>query len=86
MIVCMTSQHRYTNRNYRPDDGEYEPARKAVEAAGFNMNVLVRALLREFNEKPDRRLRTLAKHLRAVVDDTPRGRPKQPPQQPLQST
>jgi hypothetical protein len=76
MILSMTSQHRFTNRNYRPDDAEYEPAREAVEAAGFNMNLLVRALLREFNEKPDRRIRTLAKHLRAVADSTPRGRPK----------
>lgn len=79
MILSMTSQHRFTNRNYRPDDVEYEPARKSAEGAGLNMNQLIRAMLREFNERPERRLRALSKHLRAVADDTPRGRPPRRP-------
>jgi hypothetical protein len=76
MIVDMTgSQHRHPNRNYRPDPAEYDPARAAVEAAGYNMNTLIRAFLRWLNEDP-RRLGQLAKHLRSVADETPYGRPR----------
>lgn len=78
MILPMPSQHQFTNRNYRPSGTEYDPAKAAVSAAGLNMTQLLRALLREFNEDPDRRLRELAPHLQAVVDETPRGRPARP--------
>lgn len=71
----MTSQHRYTNRNYRPADDEYEPVRQAVTEAGFTMNALVRAVLRWIREDPAR-LGQLRGHMKAVDDDTPKGRPK----------
>lgn len=77
MILYVSSQHRFTNRNYRPSDAEYDTAKAATDAAGLNMNQLVRALLREFNESPQQRIAALAIHLRVVAEDTPRGRPMQ---------
>ncbi|WP_433730877.1 hypothetical protein ACQP2Y_21240 [Actinoplanes sp. CA-051413] len=71
----MTSQHRYTNRNYRPADDEYDPAKAAFEAAGHNMNVAVRAFLRWINEDP-RRVAEFSDLMQAIDDETPRGRPK----------
>lgn len=71
----MSSQHRYTNRNYRPADKEYEPVRAAVEADGFTMNALVRAVLRWLTEDPAR-LQQLRPHMKAIANETPRGRPK----------
>lgn len=75
MILDMVNQHRYTNRNYRPDDSEYEPAKTLIEAAGFSMNVLVRAFLRLLRDEPDRTLRILRPHLEAIEAEKPRGRP-----------
>ena len=71
----MSSQHRYTNRNYRPADEEYEPVRAAIEADGFTMNALVRGFLRWLTEDLSR-LRQLTPYMKAVTDETPRGRPK----------
>jgi hypothetical protein len=71
----VTSQHRYTNRNYRPADDEYDPVREAVTDAGHTMNTLMRAVLRWLREDPQR-LDQLRAHMKAVDDETPRGRPK----------
>jgi hypothetical protein len=71
----VTSQHRHTNRNYRPADDEYDPVREAVTSAGFTMNTLVRAFLRWIREDPSRLSRFVA-HMKAVDEETPRGRPK----------
>lgn len=71
----MTSQHRFTNRNYRPADDEHDPARDSIRDAGYNMNVLLRAMLRRFNDDPAAELAALEPHLKAVAADTPRGRP-----------
>jgi hypothetical protein len=71
----VTSQHRHTNRNFRPADDEYDPAKAAFEAAGHNMNVALRAFLRWINEDPSR-VEQFAALMRAVEDETPRGRPK----------
>lgn len=75
------SQHRFPNRNYRPDtELEYEPAKAAVEAAGHDMNRAVRACLRWIAKDPDVALGALAPFLDSVAATTPRGRPKaQPP-------
>lgn len=71
----MTSQHRYTNRNYRPADEEYDPVRDAVVDAGYTMNTLMRAVLRWLREDPAR-MTPLIPFMRAVDAETPRGRPK----------
>ena len=76
MILYMPSQHRFDNRNYRPDRDEYEPVKVAIEAAGFNMNIFARASLRRFRADPDGELERLLPHLRKVDAETPRGRPK----------
>jgi len=81
MIVGMSSQHRNTNRNYRPDDAEYDPAKIMVEGAGYSMNTAVRAFLRWLNEDPTR-LALLDGHLRAVAAETPTGRPARGPASP----
>lgn len=72
----MTSQHRFTNRNYRPADDEHDPARDTIKAAGYNMNQLIRAMLRRFNANPAAELAALDGHLKDVAADTPRGRPR----------
>ncbi|MET0415011.1 MAG: hypothetical protein ABW022_03190 [Actinoplanes sp.] len=71
----MSSQHRHTNRNYRPADDEYDPAKAAIEKAGFNVNVAIRAFFRWIIDDP-RRLRQLVPFMKAVADETPKGRPK----------
>jgi hypothetical protein len=71
----VSSQHRHTNRNYRPADDEYDPAKATIEAAGYNVNVAIRAFLRWLNQDP-RRLAHLLDLMRAVEEETPRGRPK----------
>lgn len=71
----MSSQHRHTNRNYRPADDEYEPAKDEFEKAGYNVNVAIRAFFRWIVDDP-RRLRQLSPFMKAVDDETPRGRPK----------
>lgn len=75
----MSSQHRNPNRNYRPDDQrEYEPVRKAVEAAGHDMNRFVRACLRWAAHDPPAAFVTLDPYLSEVAAETPRGRPRKP--------
>lgn len=71
----VSSQHRYTNRNYRPADDEYEPVRQAVADAGYTMNTLSRAVLRWIREDPAR-LSQLIPLMKAIDKETPRGRPK----------
>lgn len=71
----VSSQHRYTNRNYRPANDEYDPAKAAFKAAGHNMNVALRAFLRWINEDPNR-VAQFAALMDAVEDETPRGRPR----------
>lgn len=67
---------RHRTRNFRPDPRYYEPAEKTADKAGFSMNVLLQALLREFNADPEARLAALDEHLKAVAAETPRrGRP-----------
>lgn len=75
MIVGVNSQHRYQNRNYRPANDEYADAKRIAEAAGVNMNVLVRALLRLLRADTARVLRLLRPHLAAIIAETPKGRP-----------
>lgn len=75
MIVGMVSQHARKNRNYRPEDREYDLAKGIVEEAGYNMDHAVRAFLRWLNEDPSR-LPLLEKHLKAIKAETPRGRPR----------
>lgn len=72
----VSSQHRFTNRNYRPADDEYEPVRKDIEAAGYSMTVLIRAWLRRFKDNPQAEIAALSDYLSAVVAETPRGRPR----------
>ena len=74
MILPMPNVHRYTNRNYRPADDEYEPAKTTVEADGHSMNAAVRALLRLLNADPAGTMAKLRPHLRAIAAETPRGR------------
>lgn len=78
----MSSQHRHTNRNYRPADDEFEPVRAEVERAGFTMNTFVRAVLRWIKQDP-RRLKQFRDLMSEVDSETPRGRPKRktPPAQ-----
>lgn len=76
MMVFVNSQHRHTNRNYRPADTEYDAAKAVADYAGTNMNVLTRAFLRFLATDPQGVLRLLQPHIDAVLDDTPRGRPR----------
>jgi GrpB-like predicted nucleotidyltransferase (UPF0157 family) len=71
----VSSQHRHTNRNYRPADDEYEPVKDAVANAGFTMNTLLRAFLRWLRQDPTR-LKQFVPLMRDVDNETPRGRPK----------
>lgn len=76
-IVGMTPSgvHRNPVRNFRPTPAEYDPAKAAVDAAGWDIGTLLRAMLRWFNRDPHAVLALLADDLAAVRDDTPRGRP-----------
>ncbi len=77
----MSSQHRYTNRNYRPADDEYDPVRAEVEKAGSTMNTFIRAVLQWVKQDP-RRLDQFRALMAEIDDEKPKGRPKKkaPPQ------
>lgn len=68
--------HRNPARTFRPTDDEYQPAKAAAEAAGWDIATLLRAALRWVNRDPDAALAALADDLAAVREDTPRGRPR----------
>jgi hypothetical protein len=72
----VNSQHRHTNRNYRPADTEYDAAKAVADDAGLKMNTLTRAFLRLLAADPQGVLRLLRPHIDAVVEDTPTGRPR----------
>lgn len=68
---------RHPTRNFRPEPGEYQPAKAHIEAHGYSMNTLLRAALRWFNANPTAALAALLPHLNAVAEKTPpRGRPR----------
>lgn len=62
--------HRYPTRNFRPSLDEYDPAKTAIEAAGTNVNRVLRAVLRWITADPGAALRTLAPHLAEVDKDS----------------
>lgn len=63
--------HRYPTRNFRPNlEDEFNPAKTAIEAAGTNMNRVLRAFLRWVASDPSTALRALAPHLAEVDKDT----------------
>lgn len=63
--------HRYPTRNFRPNiEDEFDPAKTAIEAAGTNVNRVLRAVMRWIARDPGQALRTLAPHLAEVDKDT----------------
>lgn len=69
--------HLLPTRSIRVDlDREYAPAVRAAQAAGYPVNTLIRACLREIAADPVGRLAALAPYLAAVEADTPMGRPR----------
>lgn len=71
MIGNMAGVHRYKTRNFRPNpDEEFEPFKAAVEAEGYAINRVLRAVLRWIVADPKGALRVLRPHLKAVDDDT----------------
>lgn len=67
----MSGVHRYPTRNFRPNlEDEFDPAKTAIEAAGTNVNRVLRAVMRWIASDPVGALRLLAPYLAEVDKDT----------------
>jgi hypothetical protein len=73
MILYVNNQHRHPTRNFRPAPAEYDPAKAAIDAAGLDVNRVLRAAMRWIRDDPDTALATLTPYL---PDEAPRGRPR----------
>jgi hypothetical protein len=78
-VIAVSSQHRFKARAYRPDpELEYIPVHDAVAGMGYCMNTLIRAFLRWVAQEPER-LYLFVALIEEIHAETPRGRPRRPP-------